>query len=143
MSTPSVWSLASRSFNFIPRRTRASVTRAPTIFRSPSGSFLVRKPSPPHRNGSICGNPLDIFGITKYNKIYLALQNIREAACMTTDYKYLYFRLFGKISDMVEAVDIMGDPPEQVLKQVRSWLIQALQEAEEAYLNEGETPENQ
>ena len=62
---------------------------------------------------------------------------------MTTDYKYLYFRLFGKISDMVEAVDIMGDPPEQVLKQVRSWLIQALREAQEAYLNEGETPENQ
>ena len=53
------------------------------------------------------------------------------------EYRALYYRLFGKVSNIIDAIDLMGDPPEQVVKQVRSWLIQALKEAEEAYLDEG------
>ena len=58
-------------------------------------------------------------------------------------YRTLYYCLFGKVSNIIDAIDLMGDPPEQVLKQARTWLIQALQETEEAYLDEEKTPENQ
>ena len=58
-------------------------------------------------------------------------------------YRSLYFALFGKVSDIIEAMDLMGDPPEVMVKQVRSWLIQTLQEAEEMYLREGELPKEE
>ena len=41
ISMPSVCSFASSSFCFIPLARRASVTRCPTMFRSPNSSFLV------------------------------------------------------------------------------------------------------
>ena len=58
-------------------------------------------------------------------------------------YRSLYFSLFGKVSNIIEAMDLMGDPPEVIIKHVRTWLVQALQETEEMYLSEGDLSEEE
>lgn len=54
------------------------------------------------------------------------------------DYKKLYFHLAGRIADIIDSIDLMRDPPEKVLGYVRSWLVDAMQEGEELYLQEPE-----
>lgn len=54
------------------------------------------------------------------------------------DYKKLYFRLAGRIADIIDSIDLMVDSPEKVLRYVRSWLVDAMQEGEELYLQEPE-----
>ena len=64
------------------------------------------------------------------------------------DYQKLYFHLVGQISDIIDSIDLLGDPPEKIVEYVRQWLIDTLQEAEEIYLQEtdelymGENEEN-
>ena len=55
---------------------------------------------------------------------------------MEMDYQNLYFHLVGQISDIIESIDLLGDPPEKIVEYVRQWLIDTLQEAEEIYLQE-------
>ena len=54
------------------------------------------------------------------------------------DYKKLYFHLAGRIADIIDSIDLMGDPPEKVLGYVRGWLVEAMREGEELYLQETE-----
>lgn len=54
------------------------------------------------------------------------------------DYKKLYFHLAGRIADIIDSIDLMRDPPEKVLGYVRGWLVDAMQEGEELYLQEPE-----
>lgn len=54
------------------------------------------------------------------------------------DYKKLYFHLAGRIADIIDSIDLMVDSPEKVLRYVRSWLVDAMQEGEELYLQEPE-----
>ena len=57
---------------------------------------------------------------------------------MKENYKKLYFHLAGRIADIIDSIDLMGDPPEKVLGYVRGWLVDAMQEGEELYLQETE-----
>ena len=50
------------------------------------------------------------------------------------DYKKLYFHLMGSVANLVDSIDMMGDPPEKVL----GWLVEAMREAEELYLQGAE-----
>ena len=54
------------------------------------------------------------------------------------DYKKLYFHLAGRIADIIDGIDLMVDSPEKVLGYVRGWLVDAMQEGEELYLQEPE-----
>ena len=54
------------------------------------------------------------------------------------DYKKLYFHLMGSVANLVDSIDMMGDPPEKVLGCVRGWLVEAMREAEELYLQGAE-----
>ena len=57
---------------------------------------------------------------------------------MEENYKKLYFHLAGRIADIIDSIDLMVDSPEKVLRYVRSWLVDAMQEGEELYLQEPE-----
>ena len=57
---------------------------------------------------------------------------------MKENYKKLYFHLAGRIADIIDSIDLMRDPPEKVLGYVRGWLVDAMQEGEELYLQEPE-----
>lgn len=57
---------------------------------------------------------------------------------MEENYKKLYFHLAGRIADIIDSIDLMRDPPEKVLRYVRGWLVDAMQEGEELYLQEPE-----
>ena len=59
------------------------------------------------------------------------------------DFRKLYFHLFGKISGIIESIDLLGDPPEKIVEYIQQWLVDAVQEAEEMYLNEGELPKEE
>ena len=54
------------------------------------------------------------------------------------DYKKLYFHLAGRIANIIDSIDLMGDSPEKVLGYVRGWLADAMREGEELYLQETE-----
>ena len=54
------------------------------------------------------------------------------------DYKKLYFHLMGSVANLVDSIDVMGAPPEKVLGCVRGWLVEAMREGEELYLQETE-----
>ena len=54
------------------------------------------------------------------------------------DYKKLFFHLTGRIANIIDSIDLMRDPPEKVLGYVRGWLVEAMQEGEEFYLQEPE-----
>ena len=65
---------------------------------------------------------------------------------MDFSYKDLYFHLFGKVSNTVAAIDLMSgtgniNDPEQILKMAQEGLVEALQEAEDMYLEQGEADE--
>ena len=45
---------------------------------------------------------------------------------MEEKYKKLYFHLAGRIADIIDSIDLMGDPPEKVLGYVRGWLVDAM-----------------
>ena len=74
-STPESCNFASNSFCFIPSFFRASVTRAPTMLRSPNANFLVFTIPPPFLF-IIWEYGVDKFGITKYNKFNLEIPNL-------------------------------------------------------------------
>ena len=53
-------------------------------------------------------------------------------------YRKLYYRLMGRIEDIIGSMEILADPPEKVVKCVREWLIEAVRDAEDFYLEETE-----
>ena len=57
---------------------------------------------------------------------------------MEENYKKLYFHLAGRVADIIDSIDLMVDSPEKVLGDVRGWLVDAMQEGEEFYLQEPE-----
>ena len=57
---------------------------------------------------------------------------------MEANYKKLYFHLTSRIANVIDSIDLMKDPPEKVLGYVRGWLVEAMQEGEDLYLQETE-----